>query len=269
MKKIIAIIGSPKMGDTYEAVRGFEEELKALCDCNFEYVQLKDAYVQTCRGCLACVEKGAEFCPLRDDTAQIMEKLLAADGIIFATPVYSLSISGQLKIFIDRIAYVFHRPCFFDKAFISITVQAINGSKDAHAYLNKIAHVWGLTAAPGLSLNTPPGFRSAKTLANNAEKTRKAASGYAAILCGNRLKAPTWKDFITFHMTRSFIPYIPFMAKDAEYYGEKGWMVSDYYYPVKISFLRKFIGRFFDGQGKKLGEKVKARREKETQAAKA
>ncbi len=265
MKKVVAVIGSPRAGDTYDSVRLFEEKLKEICVCDFEYIQLKDFDIKPCRGCLTCVTKGEKYCPIKDDVAGIMEKLLSANGVVFATPVYSLNISGQLKMFIDRIAYVFHRPCFFDKAFIGITVQAINGYKDAHAYLYKIAHVWGFTAAPGLALNTPPGFRSAGLLQKNREKTEKAVKNFCAVMNAKKLKMPSLKDFIIFRMTRYFITYIPFMAKDSEYYQEKGWMESDYYYPIRISFIRKFIGRFFDMQGRKLGEKVRARREKETQ----
>jgi multimeric flavodoxin WrbA len=266
MKKVVAIIGSPRMGDTVNTVRLFEEKLKAICETEFECIHLKDMDIQPCRGCLACVAKGEDHCPLKDDTAEIMRKLLSADGIVFATPVYSLQISGQLKLFIDRIAYLFHRPCLFDKAFIAITVQAINGYKDAHAYLNKIAHVWGLAMVPGLALNTPPGLRSAELQAENIKKAEKAAKDFYTALCGGRLKTPNWKDFILFRMTRSFMPFYSFMARDCEYYREKGWMESDYYYPVRLWFVKKWAGRFFDVQGRKLGERLRAKRAKEMQA---
>ncbi len=266
MKKIVAVIGSPRTGDTFNAVRLFEEKLGALCEFEIEYIQLKDRDIQPCRGCLTCVARGEEHCPLKDDTEEIMRKLLSADGIIFASPVYSLQISGQLKMFIDRIAYIFHRPCFFDKAFIAITVQAVNGHEDALAYLNKIAHIWGLTAVPGLVLRTPPGFRSAGLLAKNTEKAEKAARDFFSVLYGRRLRKPKWKDFIMFRMTRSFMPYMSFMAKDCEYYQARGWMESDYYYPVKLRLGKKLAGRFFDRQGRKLGERLKAKIIKETQA---
>lgn len=266
MKKVVAVIGSPRMGDTVNAVRLFEEKLKALCAVEFDYVHITDMDIQPCRGCLTCVAKGEEYCPLKDDTVKIIPKLLSADGIIFATPVYSLHISGQMKMFIDRIAYIFHRPCLFDKAFIAITVQAINGHKDTLAYLNKIAHIWGLTSVPGLALNTPPGFRSIELLAKNDKKTEKAANDFFSVLVGTRLKTPKWKDLIMFRMTRSIMPYVSFMAKDWEYFQEKGWMESDYYYPVKLWFGKKIAGNFFDSQARKIGEKIRARRIKESQA---
>lgn len=266
MKKIVAIVGSPRAGDTYHTVQAVGEKLKALCECDFECIELKDADIQPCRGCLTCVAQGEELCPLRDDMADIMQKMLSADGIIFATPVYSLQISGQMKLFIDRIAYIFHRPCLFDKAFLGIAVQAINGQKDALAYLNKIAHQWGLATAPGLAVNAPPGFRSARLLAKNMENIEKAAKDFHALLVGGRLKSPKWMDFIMFRMTRSFMPYLPFMARDCVYYREKGWMESDYYYPTKLWFGKRLAGKFFDLQGRKLGEKLQARRIAETQA---
>lgn len=265
VKKIVAVIGSPRTGDTFSTVRLFEEKLRALCEIEMDYVPIKDMDIQPCRGCLTCVAKGEEHCPLKDDMAEIVQKLLSADGIIFATPVYALHVSGQLKMFIDRISYIFHRPCLFDKTFIAITVQAINGYQDTHAYLNKIARIWGLTTVPGLALNTPPGFRSAELLEKNIKKIEKAASGFYAVLYGRRLKTPKWKDLIMFHMTRSIMPFVSFMAKDWEYFQEKGWMVSDYYYPVKLWPGKKLAGRFFDKQARKIGEKIKAKRIREAQ----
>jgi multimeric flavodoxin WrbA len=39
----------------------------------------------------------------------------AADGVIFATPVYVMNVSALMKTFIDHFSYIYHRPRFFDK----------------------------------------------------------------------------------------------------------------------------------------------------------
>ena len=41
-------------------------------------------------------------CPQKDDAAEIVEKMIAADVIVMATPVYFYTMSGQMKIMIDR-----------------------------------------------------------------------------------------------------------------------------------------------------------------------
>lgn len=60
--------------------------------------------IAPCDGCLSC-ERTRE-CHIKDDMQDIYTKLLEADGIIFATPVYFWTVSAQAKTLIDR-TYVF------------------------------------------------------------------------------------------------------------------------------------------------------------------
>lgn len=41
-------------------------------------------------------------CPQKDDAAEIVEKMIVADVIVMATPVYFYTMCGQMKIMIDR-----------------------------------------------------------------------------------------------------------------------------------------------------------------------
>ena len=95
--------------------------MKLLGDVEFEYLFLKDANLKMCLGCRACMERGEEFCPLKDDRAMIEEKMSAADAVIFASPTYVGNVTGLMKNFIDRFAYVCHRPRFFKKAMVLTT----------------------------------------------------------------------------------------------------------------------------------------------------
>ena len=60
------------------------------------------ANLHPCLGCDACGMAGP--CVQKDDMAALLEKMLAADVIVLATPVYFYSMSAQLKVFIDRCA---------------------------------------------------------------------------------------------------------------------------------------------------------------------
>ena len=51
-----------------------------------ETVSLRGKRIEFCRGCLAC-QSGAT-CPLHDDAAAIVERIVAADAVAFATPIY-------------------------------------------------------------------------------------------------------------------------------------------------------------------------------------
>ena len=57
--------------------------------------------IKPCDGCWVCIEKGE--CHIKDDMQVLYDKIAAADGIIFGTPVYVYSMTGQAKIVIDRL----------------------------------------------------------------------------------------------------------------------------------------------------------------------
>ena len=112
--KIVTIMGSPRKGNTYRAVRRIEENMKAMGDVEFEYLWLKDASLANCKGCTVCFLKGEQRCPLKDGREEIEKRMLDADGVIFASPNYASNVSGLMKTFIDRFAYAGHRPRFYE-----------------------------------------------------------------------------------------------------------------------------------------------------------
>ena len=65
-----------------------------------EVISLKDKDIHFCIGCLACQSQGK--CHIDDDVNEIMFKMLKAERIVFASPVYYYSIAGQLKTLLDR-----------------------------------------------------------------------------------------------------------------------------------------------------------------------
>lgn len=66
-----------------------------------EKVSLKDKTIGFCKGCLACQKTGS--CVIRDDAGAIVEKMLHADVLVFATPIYYYEMSGQMKTMLDRV----------------------------------------------------------------------------------------------------------------------------------------------------------------------
>ncbi|HOI12433.1 MAG TPA: flavodoxin family protein [Methanoculleus sp.] len=105
--KILVIMGSPRKGNTYQAAQRIEEVMRSLGDVEFEYLMLRDVGLEPCRGCLTCFTWGEERCPVRDDAPAVGQKLSDADGVIFASPVYGLAVTGLMKTFIDRFSYLF------------------------------------------------------------------------------------------------------------------------------------------------------------------
>ncbi|NLP10250.1 NAD(P)H-dependent oxidoreductase [bacterium] len=115
MKKITAFVGSARKQHTHHAVRQLFTNLQALGDLQCEIVALSDYALGTCRGCKLCFDKSEELCPLKDDRDALIAKIMASDGVVFASPNYSFQVSAIMKIFLDRLGFVFHRPRFFGR----------------------------------------------------------------------------------------------------------------------------------------------------------
>jgi multimeric flavodoxin WrbA len=153
--KILAIMGSPKgRGAGYAIVKMIEERIKAIGDVEFEHLFLKDANLRRCTGCYACMAKGEENCPLKDDRAAIEHKLLASDGVILSSPVCVSNVSWLMKNFIDRFAYTKHRPRFFRQKVLSVVNMAGTEKKEALTALNNV--LGGARVVHELGVATPP-----------------------------------------------------------------------------------------------------------------
>lgn len=103
-KKIVAFGAGKRNGNCEvfikEALMGAEE-----LGAEVEYIRLDDCDLRPCKNCLKgmCYVKGPEGCYLKDDGAWLAEKFLDSDGYILGAPVWSLSPSGIVTVFRDRV----------------------------------------------------------------------------------------------------------------------------------------------------------------------
>lgn len=100
-KNILVISSSPRVGGNSETlcdqfIRGAE-----MAGNRVEKIRLKDQKIGFCTGCGVCND--THKCVQNDDMAQLLEKLVSADVIVIATPVYFYCVSAQLKVMIDRL----------------------------------------------------------------------------------------------------------------------------------------------------------------------
>ena len=66
-----------------------------------EKVSLREKQIHPCKACYACFQTGR--CAQQDDMADMLQKAQEADVLVLATPTYFLTMSGQMKVFIDRL----------------------------------------------------------------------------------------------------------------------------------------------------------------------
>lgn len=100
-KKVLILSGSPRKGGNSDL----------LCDAfmrgalesgnDVEKIRITEKKVSPCRACYYCRDHGGE-CIYKDDMADILQKMIDADVLVLASPVYFYSINAQLKAVIDR-----------------------------------------------------------------------------------------------------------------------------------------------------------------------
>ena len=78
-----------------EFIRGAQEAGHQV-----EKIYINDKNINYCRGCGVC--NTTHKCIQKDDMAEILDKMIGADVIVMATPVYFYTMNGQMKTLIDR-----------------------------------------------------------------------------------------------------------------------------------------------------------------------
>lgn len=99
--KVLTINGSPRKDGNSNVLCG--QFLKGAAEAGHgtAEIRLAERKISPCMACYHCMEAGHK-CAIRDDMEEILQKMLEADVIVLATPVYFYSLSAQMKMFIDR-----------------------------------------------------------------------------------------------------------------------------------------------------------------------
>lgn len=125
MKKNILILStSPRKGGNSDTLA--DEFTRGARDAGHdaEKISLAGKTIGFCRGCLACQK--TERCVIQDDVNAIVQKMLSADVLVFATPIYFYEMSGQMKTLLDR-----SNPLFpADYAFREICLLAASADEN-------------------------------------------------------------------------------------------------------------------------------------------
>lgn len=100
MKKVLIISSSPRKGGNSDLLCDEFARGAAETGHEVEKIRLAEKKVGYCTGCYAC--RKLKKCAQNDDANDLVEKMLSADVIVLATPVYFYSMDAQLKALIDR-----------------------------------------------------------------------------------------------------------------------------------------------------------------------
>jgi multimeric flavodoxin WrbA len=111
--KILAVYGSPRRnGNTAMLLKRAVDGAKEA-GADVEEIVLRDLKMSPCLEIYACQKTGR--CAIGDDFQGVYDKLLACDGIIFASPIFFYTVSAHAKILIDRCQSLWVKKYWIDK----------------------------------------------------------------------------------------------------------------------------------------------------------
>ena len=131
--KVLGISTSPRIKGNSDLLLRQALKGAASAGAQVEYVRLSDYNISPCVECNACYKTGK--CEVQDDYQLLLRKMLDADRLIFASPIFFMTVCAQAKMFIDRsqclwaYKYVLKKQLFTPQRDRRAMVIAIGGSK--------------------------------------------------------------------------------------------------------------------------------------------
>lgn len=220
--KILAINASPR-GKGSNTLRLVEAAIRgaAGAGAKTEYIDLCKFHVGYCTGCGNCYQTGE--CIIKDDYAEILDKMQDADGLIIGTPVYINSVTAQLKTLLDRMADIIHTQAFSRKYGIVVTTGGGGGTDDVISYLGTTLQVLGANMCGSVGAVMAEGPEVFNQKVGEAEKT----GNELAFAITNRTTYPDQEEFhaqMRSHMTALVCANRETMEHEYQYLSEKGWI---------------------------------------------
>ena len=109
MKKVLILSGSPRKGGNSDILCQQFAKGAAEAGNEVEIVRVADKKIAPCKACYYCRTHEGE-CAIKDDMAEVLQKMIDADVIVLATPVYFYSMDGQMKTVIFSAQTIFKKP---------------------------------------------------------------------------------------------------------------------------------------------------------------
>ena len=131
--KVLIISSSPRKDGNSEVLCDRFAKGASEAGHKVEILTLRDKRIAPCKACYACME--SHTCAIKDDMEAIFPKLVEADTVVLASPVYFYSVSAQMKAMIDR-CLVGHKSIAGKKFYFIVTAadpqhEAVEGTLSA------------------------------------------------------------------------------------------------------------------------------------------
>ncbi len=249
--QVLAIVGSyRRRGNTAQVVGMIEAQMRSLVTRSGQLFEMETLYlgredIRTCQGCRTCFDKGEELCPLRDSLQAIKTKMNEADGLIVASPVYVNDVSGAAKNWMDRLAYICHRPEFAGKC--AYLVATVGNGPAAHALrtLNMALRSWGFYIVGQTGFKTGASMHRSEAESRYLNKTESIAQELFDAIHEQRFAKPSFLSLMTFNIQQRYWQRMSEDSIDLEYWETCGWTEphQEFYTPHKSNRVKVVSAR--------------------------
>ena len=157
MKKIIIIDGGPRKNmNTAKLLQSFAEGAKSACsNIEIKTIRLYDLNYKGCISCMACKLKGkaSNICRFKDALTPLLEEIAQADGIVLGSPIYFGEVTGQMRAFLERLAFPWLSYNDYSltapKRMPVVLIETMNGTPDRNNSNHFGTMEWCITTALG------------------------------------------------------------------------------------------------------------------------
>lgn len=127
-KKVLILSGSPRKNGNSDLL--CDEFMRGALEAghDVEKIRVQEKKVACCVACYACRDTG--ICAIKDDMAEIMQKMIDCDVMVLASPVYFYSIDAQLKAVIDRTVCRWTEVCNKEMYYIMTAAEEEKSAMD-------------------------------------------------------------------------------------------------------------------------------------------
>ena len=219
MKKIIAIVGSPKTAEHSVTVKLINDFFTSLQEFNkevrLEVVSLSEKNILPCNGCRACTKTGN--CVINDELLAVKKAMHEADLLILGSPVHFSHVSSFFQRFVERLLVDLHTFEYIGKPVIHFVTTDGSGEEEAEKYLTKIGLLLGAIKIGSICRLDNNKF--------NTSNFNKLVMETNKILNGEKKLQPRLMNSLYFYSMKSII------KKNSKYfkYEEKIWKERDWF----------------------------------------
>ena len=189
-----------------------------------EFIYLGKHNIRICKGCRTCFNLGEENCPLNDDVPIILSKMQAADLLVLASPVYVSAVSGLMKNWIDRLAYICHRPAFSGKPAFVITTSGGSPAGSTIKTMQVALLTWGFHLCGSASFNMGAGMPEDEIVQRYSGKINRSTQKILKRLNKQSKAKPSLAELVTFRIQQAAWKKAAKDSLDYKHWHKHGWL---------------------------------------------